>query len=270
VAGALKHRPSSGNGRLFVLPDAEGLARAAAGRLWGIVRERADSLAGQGTADVRLHVALSGGRTPRRTYELLSSDPYRDRFPWDLVHFYETDERWVPPDDPMSNRRMLAEALLSRAPVPAGSFHGVDTRLYSPEEAAHRYETLLRSIFRDPRGGFPRFDAVLLGIGADGHTASIFPGAAEDPSGTGWVAAASGGDPPTRRVTLTLGVLNAAAQVIFLVGGGEKAAALRGVLAGDPRLPAARVAPVRGRVTYLADAAAAPGRNASGDEGGRR
>ncbi len=247
-----------GGGRLFVVPDASELARAAAGRLWGIARERAAVLSRTGKSGALIRIALSGGRTPRRTCEVLSAEPYRGRFPWDRVHFCQVDERWVPPDDPMSNRRMLREALLSRAPVPAENFHGVDTGLASPEEAARRYEDLLRSLCPDAGGGFPRFDAVLLGIGTDGHTASLFPGAPEDSSGRAWVAATSGGTPPLHRVTLTLGVLNAAANVIFLVSGKEKAGALRGVIAGDPRLPASRVVPVRGQLTFLADAPAAP------------
>ncbi len=257
------------SGRLYVLPDAEELARAAAGRLWGIARERSAVLSRSGKSGARIRIALSGGRTPRRACEVLSSEPYRGRFPWDRVHFCQVDERWVPPDDPMSNRRMLREALLSRAPVPAENFHGVDTGLASPGEAARRYEDVLRALFPDAGAGFPRFDAVLLGIGADGHTASLFPGTAEEPSGGAWVAATSGGTPPLPRVTLTLGVLNAAAGVIFLVSGKEKESALRGVIAGDPRLPASRVVPVRGQLTFLADAAAAPGSPPKGGGGNR-
>lgn len=244
--------------RLFVVPTAEELARAAAGRLWGIVRERAALLARGGKASPAIHVALSGGETPRRAYELLSSEPYRTRFPWESVHFYQVDERWVSPEDPRSNRRMVAEALLGRAPVPGRNFHHVDTSLPRPEDGARRYEEALRAMFPDPAGGVPRFDAVLLGIGKDGHTASLFPGAPDPPGGGGaWVAAVVGGDPPVPRVTLTLPVLCAAAQVIFLVSGREKAHALAGVLSGDLSLPASRVSPSRGKVTFLADEPAA-------------
>jgi 6-phosphogluconolactonase len=118
-------------------------------------------------------------------YEFLSAEPYRSRFPWDLVHFYQVDERWVPPEDPRSNGRMLYETLFSRAPAPAGNFHRVDTGLAGPEEGARRYEEALRAAYPRPPGGFPRFDAILLGIGVDGHTASLFPGAPDD-DGSAW------------------------------------------------------------------------------------
>ncbi|MBI5418526.1 MAG: 6-phosphogluconolactonase [Deltaproteobacteria bacterium] len=256
--------------RLFVVSSAEELARAAAGRLWGIVRERAAAQCRPGGSAPGIHVALSGGETPRRTYELLSSEPYRGRFPWDRVHFYQVDERWVRPDDPLSNRRMLSEALLSRAPVPEGNFHAVDTALSGPEEAARRYEELLRRAFPDPPGGFPRFDAILLGIGKDGHTASLFPGAKETSEERAWAIHAAGGDPPVPRVTLSLPVLSAAAQVIFLVSGKEKAEVLKRILSGKgEELPAARVLPNRGKVTFLADALAASGIVRSRLEGGR-
>jgi 6-phosphogluconolactonase len=244
--------------RLFVVPTAEELARAAAGRLWGIVRERAAVLARGGKADFDIHVALSGGETPRRTFEVLSAEPYRGRFPWEQVHFHQVDERWVPPEDPRSNLRLLRETLFCRAPVPEDNVHFVDTGLSGPEEGARRYEASLRAAFPDPPGGFPRFDAIVLGIGKDGHTASLFPGSPDTASGGGaWIVAAEGGDPPVPRVTMTLPVLSAAAQVVFLVSGREKARALRDVLSGDPSLPASRVSPSRGKVTFLADEPAA-------------
>lgn len=243
--------------RLFIVPSAEELARAAAGRLWGFVRERAAVLARGGRAEFDIHVALSGGETPRRTFEVLSAEPYRGRFPWEQVHFYQVDERWVPPDDPRSNLRMLRETLFSRAPVPEANVHFVDTGLPGPEEGARRYEASMRAAFPNPTGGFPRFDAILLGIGKDGHTASLFPGGAEIAPGGAWVVATEGGDPPVPRVTMTLPVLSAAAQVVFLVGGREKARALRDILSGDPALPASRVSPTRGKLTFLADEPAA-------------
>ena len=243
--------------RLFVVPSLEELARAAAGRLWGIVRERAAVLARGRKADFDIHVALSGGETPRRTFEVLSAEPYRGRFPWQQVHFHQVDERWVPPDDPRSNLRFLRETLLRRAPVPESNVHYVDTGLSSPEEGARRYEASLRAAFPASPGGFPRFDAIVLGIGKDGHTASVFPGGPQTDAGDAWVVVTTGGDPPLPRVTMTLPVLSAAAQVVFLVSGREKARALRDVLSGDPALPASRVTPSRGKVTFLADEPAA-------------
>lgn len=244
-------------GRLFVLSSGEELARAAAGRLWGIVRERDAVLARGGKQASFIHVALSGGETPRRTYEILSAEPYRARFPWDRVRFYQVDERWVPPEDPRSNLRMLRESLFSRAPVAGSNICFVDTGLSGPMEGAHRYEEALRAAFPVPPGSFPRFDAVLLGIGKDGHTASLFPGGPETAAGGEWVVASEGGEPRVTRVTLTLPVLSAAAQVVFLASGAEKAKALRDVLTGDQALPASRISPARGKVTFLADLPAA-------------
>lgn len=245
--------------RLFVLPTAEELARAAAGRLWGIVRERADSLGSLGRAGGArsvIAVALSGGETPRPVYEALASPPYRERFPWDLVHFFQVDERWVPAGDPRSNRQMIEETLLSRAPVPRKNFHPVDTSLPTPAEAARRYEETLRGFFGTPPGAFPRFDAVILGVGRDGHTASLFPGSPALEESVAWVVDAAGGDPPLDRVTLTLPVINAAARAIFVARGKQKAEAVREILSGGA-VPAARVLPKRGTVTVLADSPAA-------------
>ncbi len=246
------------SGRLFVLSTPEELARAAAGRLWGIARERAMVLGRSGKAARRISVALSGGDTPRPTLSALSSEPYRSRFPWDLVHIFQVDERWVPPGDASSNQRMLRETLVSRAPVPPGHFHPVDTSLPDPREGGRKYGETLRRAFPGTAGGFPRFDAVLLGLGADGHTASLFPGSPVLDEQTAWVATAEGGDPPVPRITLTLPVLNASSHVIFLVSGKEKASVLDTVLTGRGEgLPASRVAPRRGKVTFLADADAA-------------
>jgi 6-phosphogluconolactonase len=251
-------RPAGGaaGARVFVLPTPAELARAVAGRLWGIARERA----GCGT----VHIALSGGGTPRGAYETLAGEPYRTRFPWEAVHFWQVDERFVPPGDPRSNRRMIEEALLSRVPVPPGHFHGVDTTLPDPAAAAKAYETVLRNTFPDGSRRIPRFDAVVLGIGADGHTASLFPGASFPLSGEELALAAVGGDPSVPRVSMSLPLLNGAARVIFLVQGKGKAKVLREAVAAardaslrSPALPAGLVAPRRGTAIFLADAEAA-------------
>jgi len=246
------------SGRLFVLSTPEELARAAAGRLWGIARERAMVLGRSGKGARRITVALSGGNTPRLTLAALSSEPYRSRFPWDLVHIYQVDERWVSPGDASSNQRMLRETLVSRAPLPPDHFHPVDTSLPDLQEGVRRYEEMLRRAFRETTGGFPRFDAVLLGLGTDGHTASLFPGSPVLDEGTAWVVKTEGGDPPVPRITLTLPLLNASSHVIFLVSGKEKALVLETILTGKGAgLPASRVAPRRGKITFLADADAA-------------
>ena len=258
MAGTVSRDGEGPSGRLFVLSSPEELAKAAAGRLWGIARERAMVLDRSGKKAKGISVALSGGGTPRLTLEVLSSEPYRSRFPWDLVHFYQVDERWVSSADPSSNQRMQRESLVSRAPVPPDHFHPVDTSLSDPREGARRYEETLRRLFREKQGGFPRFDAILLGLGTDGHTASLFPGSPALEEETAWVVTAEGGTPPVPRVTLTLPVLNAASHVIFLVSGTEKARVLEEVVSGrGAGLPASRVSPRRGKITFLADAAAA-------------
>lgn len=242
--------------RVFVLPDGAALARAVAGRLWGIAKER--SSAGP------THVALSGGGTPRDAYASLAAEPYRERFPWNGVHFWQVDERFVPPGDPRSNRRMIASALISRAPVPKGNFHEIDTSLGDPAVAAEAYEAELLRTMPPAQGGVPRLDAVVLGVGSDGHTASLFPGDGSPGDGERLVVAAEGGDPPVPRVTMTLRLLNAAARILFVVRGDRKARILRDVVAAatgaskrSPALPAALVAPRRGTVVFLVDEGAA-------------
>jgi 6-phosphogluconolactonase len=242
--------------RVFVLPTEAELARAVAGRLWGIARERA--------AAGPVHIGLSGGRTPRGAYETLAAEPYRTRFPWEAVHFWQVDERFVAPSDPRSNRRMIEESFLSRVPVPPGRFHAVDTALPDPTAAAKAYENELRQAFAAAAPKIPRFDAVLLGIGGDGHTASLFPGAAPSAPEEPLFLAAEGGDPALPRVTMSLRLLNAAARILFVVQGGEKAEVLRNAVAAardparrSPSFPASTVAPPRGIVVFLVDGQAA-------------
>src|SRR5579862_5833953 len=153
-----------------VLQDPEALARHAAGFV-------ADTLA---AATDRVSVALSGGSTPKRLYELLATAPFRDRVPWDRVHWFWGDERFVPPDHPDSNYRMTRLAMLSQAPVPPANIHPIPTVGCTPEQAAMTYEYVLQTLYRgneiDPAR--PLFEIVLLGLGEDGHTASLFPGVA--------------------------------------------------------------------------------------------
>lgn len=259
LAGPVKGVEGSVKRRLFVCSSPEELARAAAGRLWGIVRERGAAQARRKGPPSGIAVALSGGRTPRRFLETLAAPPYRGRFPWDRVHFFQADERWVPPDDPRSNQRMLRECLVDAGPVPERNFHPVDLALPDPVASARGYEDHLRRFFQKSPGGFPRFDAVFLGIGSDGHTASLFPGSPAVDEREAWVTHAEGGTPPVARVTLTLPVLNNAFRVIFLASGEEKAEILREALHGGESgtLPASRVSPSPGRVIWLVDSAAA-------------
>jgi len=241
--------PSFGAGTpmLWIFPDLETLSRAAAA-LFVRQARRAVQRAG------RFIVALAGGQTPRRTYEWLAHPGCREAVPWEAVYVFWGDERCVPLSDPRSNAGMAWEALLRHVPIPPDHIHPIEGA-GDPEAAAARYEALLRRFFGEAP---PRFDLILLGLGEDGHTASLFPfhPALDEP--TRWVAAVDAADPP--RVTLTFPILNQARRVVFLVSGANKAAILHAVLREPPdphRRPAQGVRPGPGRLLWLADRAAA-------------
>lgn len=201
---------------------------------------------------------LSGGQTPRPAYERLATDDFARRIDWARTEVFFGDERCVPPDDPASNYRMAREALLGRVPLPEAHVHRIHGEL-APEEAADAYEALLRDRLGVDATGGPRqgLDLVLLGLGGDGHTASLFPGS-DDASGT-WASARRSPSGDMWRVTLTPRVLDAARQVCFLVSGPAKAGRLAEVLTGVQRpraLPAQRIRPV-GDLVWLVDRAAA-------------
>jgi 6-phosphogluconolactonase len=204
----------------------------------------------------RFRVALSGGSTPKALYALLASDNFRSRFPWQRVLWFWGDERFVPYDDPESNYRMAREAMLAKAPVPPENIHPIPTE-GDPEEAARRYERILKQAYGsstlDPARPF--FDITLLGLGEDGHTASLLPGDELLDERQRWVAAVLHGRPEIR-ITLTYPLLESSRHVAFLVAGKGKAAALRRVRARNSRLPAARVHPV-GELIWFVDRAAA-------------
>jgi 6-phosphogluconolactonase len=234
-----------------VYPSLEELSREAAAEFEALAHRRAE--AGKG-----FYVALSGGSTPRRLYELLGSPGLLNRIPWASVHVFQVDERAVPPDDPRSNYRMIREALLSRAPIPSDHIHRLRGEASDLEEAARDYEAELERAFRPGTAAPPRFDLILLGLGADGHTASLFPGSKALGEQTRWVTATEVAPLGARRLTLTLPVLNAAERVLFLVAGDEKAWTLRQVLYGPGgRYPAQLIRPAHGRVTWYVDKAAA-------------
>jgi 6-phosphogluconolactonase len=242
------------NAEVRVLPDATTLARAAADAFLHVARE---SIAASG----RFTVALSGGSTPKAIFKLLAHDHATgaNLLPWDQVQIFFGDERHVPPDHPDSNHRMANETLLSQVPIPAGNIHRIEGELDAADAAA-RYEARLRLIFQIPEKDTPRFDLVLLGMGSDGHTASLFAGSA----GLGemsslvcanWVEKFQG-----HRITFTFPLINAAAAVLFIAGGADKTTMLRNILHGDPAgqtYPAQAVRPVNGRLTWLIDEAAA-------------
>jgi 6-phosphogluconolactonase len=233
--------------KLEVLPDPDALARRVAAWLL------AAAIAKQG----RFAVALSGGSTPRRLYEHLAGMPYRENFPWPRTHWFWGDERFVPPDDAKSNYRMVREALLSRAPVPTGNIHPMPTTTPNPEAAASAYERELKSFYGADRldPAQPLFDVTLLGLGLDGHTASLFPGTSALGVRDRWVAAVVGTEPEAR-ITLTYPALESSRQVAFLVSGSEKREIFARLRRGDERLPAARLRPT-GPLWFFADTAAA-------------
>lgn len=228
-------------------PDAERLARAAAEHF---VTQAAEAIAARG----QFTVALAGGSTPRATYALLAAE----EVDWPSVHVFWGDERCVPPDHPDSNYRLAREALLDHVPLTTGNVHRIRGEI-SPEEAAADYERTLRSFFaRRPEGPTARFDLILLGMGEDGHTASLFPGTAALHEQTRWVVAHYVDKLRAWRVTLTPVVINAAAQVTFIVAGAGKAERLREVLTGPYRpdaLLAQVVRPTDGCLLWLTDEA---------------
>jgi 6-phosphogluconolactonase len=204
-------------------------------------------------------LALSGGSTPRGLYELLVSDEYRARIPWRRAHFFWGDERSVPPDHPDSNFGMVRSAMLSKVEVPAENIHRIEAELPA-SVAAQAYEEHIRAFFRLKPGQGPPFDLALLGLGADAHTASLFPGMEAVREKERLVIATSAPKLGSPRITLTPPALNAAAEVMFLVAGADKASALAAVRQGPidrDRYPAQAIAPSHGSVLWLVDEAAA-------------
>jgi len=232
--------------RVEVLADPEALSRRVANWLLEVAT----------TKDGAFTVALSGGTTPRALYQQLGKPPYRGSFPWARTHWFWGDERFVPHDDPLSNYRMVREALLSRAPIPPSNIHAIPTVGITPDEAASAYERELKSFYGaahlDPAR--PLFDVTFLGLGPDGHTASLFPGSAVLAERERWVAAVLGAKSEAR-ITLTYPVLESSRNAAFLIAGVEKRAALAQLRRGDDTLPAARLHPT-GALYIFADAAA--------------
>jgi 6-phosphogluconolactonase len=234
--------------RCEVLADSQALARRVADWL----------LAAATGKDGVFTVALSGGSTPRALYEQLSGPTYRKAFPWSRTHWFWDDERFVPQRHRESNYRMVREALLSRAPAPHANIHPIPTEGIEPEEAAIAYERELKAFHgaAELSADRPLFDVTLLGLGSDGHTASLFPGSAILEERRRWVAAVVGVKPEPR-ITLTFPALESSRETAFLVAGEGKRAVLERLFRGDPELPAARLRPV-GAWRFFLDRAAAP------------
>jgi 6-phosphogluconolactonase len=240
--------------KYYVEPDAAALARRAAQYF---VEMAGEAVAGRG----RARIAISGGSTPRAAFQSLAdpAQPWRSRMPWDRLDLYWVDERAVPPDHAESNYRMTREALLDHVPLKPAQIHRIEGEL-EPEAAAARYEAELRSSFRLADAELPRFDLVALGLGHDGHTASLFPHTEALHEVNRLVAANHVPQLDTGRITLTWPVINHARSVFFLVSGQEKAAILKEVLTGphDPeRLPSQLIWPSSGILTIILDKAAA-------------
>jgi len=219
----------------------------------------------------RFDIALSGGSTPRQLYQLLATAPWSRVVHWSRCHFFWVDERLVPPDHEESNFRLAQETFLSKLPIAPGQIHRPRVEAGDPEAVATGYEREMREFFlpsplapQRPPGDvgsdshLPRLDLVLLGLGADGHTASLFPGAAASQEAERWVVSTPPGSLPPRvwRVTMTLPAINAARAVAILVSGPEKGRALKSLLEGDESLPASRVRPSDGKLLWMVDRAA--------------
>ncbi len=238
---------------LLILEDADALAREAAHRF----------ALGAGQAVEHGHpfrVALSGGTTPLETFHALASAPYLRSVPWGSVEFFWADERFVPFDHTDSNFGAARNALLDRLGAPPAGVFPVPCNAASVEDAAREYEETLRQAFELGSEEIPRFDLILLGLGEDGHTASLFPGFLPSGDGTHAVAGLRPAHASSFRVSLTPATLNAAREIVFLVSGARKASVLEKALrieAPDPSFPASLVRPVRGKVHWLVDRAAA-------------
>jgi 6-phosphogluconolactonase len=246
-------RPAAARREIRILKDAPGLMRAAADE---VLRAAEEAVAERG----RFSIALAGGTTPRGIYQLLAADHLAGRpMPWANTHWFFGDERNVPPSHPDSNFRMAWESLFGRVPVPRAHIYRMAGER-SARAAAAAYEHDLRQHFLPAPDAPPRFDLILLGMGTDGHTASLFPGTPALRESHCWVAHNPVPQLETERITLTFPVLNAAREVLFVVAGADKAATVRRVLspsAGEEPLPAACVQPGEGRLLWHLDAAAA-------------
>jgi len=236
--------------QVISVSDPAALATAAADRITAKIAANAG----------RVAICLSGGSSPKQLFQLLATDAYRDRIPWDRVHWFIGDERFVPADSSLNNMTMARQAFLDRC-APAANVHPIPTEGTDPEDAAHRYERELKSFYGanelDPAR--PLFDVVLLGVGPDGHTASLFPGYPAIEETVRWVIDVPKAhvEPFVPRVTLTLPALGSCREMLFEASGAGKRAILSRVLDGED-LPANRARSQGGETVWLLDRAALP------------
>jgi 6-phosphogluconolactonase len=239
----------SGHRQVITVSDSAALAKAAAERL--LARIAANS--------GRVAICLTGGSSPKQLYQLLATDPWRAQIPWDRVHWFIGDERFVRPDDPLNNMAMARRAFLDSC-APVANIHPIPTDTVNPDEAARRYERILQSFYGAGRldPAMPLFDVVLMGVGPDGHTASLFPLYPAVAETERWVVGVPEAhvDPFVPRVTLTLPALASCREMLFEVAGSEKRAILTRVLAGE-NLPANQARSL-GETIWLVDQAALP------------
>jgi 6-phosphogluconolactonase len=235
--------------QLITVSDSVALAKSAADRVLARIAANGD----------RVAICLTGGSSPKQLYQLLATDTYRSRIPWDRVHWFIGDERFVPADDPLNNMAAARRIFLDRC-APAANIHPIATDVADPDEAARRYESVLKSFY--PTNALdsarPLFDVVLMGVGPDGHTASLFPDYPAIEEIERWVVGVpeAHAEPFVARVTLTLPALNSCREMLFEVAGSEKRAILTRVLDGE-NLPANR-AQSTGETIWLVDTAALP------------
>jgi 6-phosphogluconolactonase len=241
------------NPEIVVFPDLNAAAAEAAER-FAVVCERA--VAARGTCAV----ALSGGDTPKPLFARLAADPYRRRIPWARLQVFWGDERCVPPDDERSNFKMANDLLLSKVPVPAAQIYRMACESADHHAAAAAYAETLRAHLPLTQDGWPRFDFILLGLGANAHTASLFPHTEAVRERERAVVAQYVDEVTMWRMTVTVPVLRRGTESLFLVAGGSKAGAVQAALEGPPNgdeVPASLIRPIDGNVTWLLDAAAA-------------
>jgi 6-phosphogluconolactonase len=211
------------------------------------------------------HLAISGGRSPQRFFELLGSEQKSLSLGWDKIHLFWVDERYVPHDSPYSNYKLAADTFLTKVPIPKENIHPIPTEFEDFDSAARQYEKTLRSVFQIKSGQLPKFDLIILGMGADGHTGSLFPNTnasfdTKDLACVVYLLDQKLPDEMLNRITLTHPVICAALQIVVLVSGSEKAEILKEVLAGPPdeiRYPIHILWPVLDKVLWLIDSPAA-------------
>lgn len=239
--------------RIQTFADLEELSRQAAVRFTQLARERVQ----QGKV---FSAALSGGSTPRTFLEILASPEFSQRIQWESVHLFQVDERCVPPDHLQSNYRMIHGSLLRPVPAAADNFHRMQAEREDRDAACEEYELEVGEVLAPAEGYLPRFDLILLGLGSDGHTASLFPGSTALSENSRWVCPNYAEKVNMYRLTLTYPVLNAASEIGFLVSGAGKSEVLQKVLEGPRKtaeLPAQGIQPAEGSVHWYLDRAAA-------------